>query len=350
MSLFSFKKKQKYFLGVDFGSQSIKAVELEMDGNKSRLVNYGWVNLDNSKEAVDLANNDNSEKMQLALASLLQNLKPKSNSVTVSIPSFNGLVLMIDFPVMNEEELAQAIKIESRKYIPAPIDDVNISWEIVEGATPLKEGMMKVVLVAAPKSEVNYYNNLFLGVGMSVDALELEPFALVRSLIGNDRGKFIIADIGAKNTSLNLIDGGSVYINRSLNVGGTNITDSISNSLKIPFEEALKLKESGEDFFSGSRRINFDSVEYIGNEIKRLTTSHEGGGVSSLIICGGVAGMSGLSNALSVMTGLNVVVGNPWSHIVYDRDVALSLEKFTGPSFAVAVGLAGRGIEELRNQ
>lgn len=350
MSLFSFNKKPKYFLGIDFGARAIKAVELEMDGNKNKLVNYGWVNLHNSNEAIDLANSGNGERMQLALASLLQNFKPKSNSVTVSIPSFNGLVLMVDFPVMDEEELAQAIKIESRKYIPAPIDDVNISWEIVEDAKLVKPGMMKVVLVAAPKSEVNYYNNLFLGVGMSVDALELEPFALVRSLISNDKGKFVIVDIGAKNTSLNLIDNGSVYINRSLSVGGTNITNTISTNLKVSFDEALHLKESGENFFTGSRAMNFDSIEYIASEIKRIANSIEGNHLNSVIICGGTARMVGIANVLSQMTGLNVAIGNPWSHVVYDKEIASNLERFTGPSFAVAVGLAARGIEELRNQ
>ncbi len=349
MSLFN--KKEKYFLGIDFGARSIKAVELEFAKNKSKLVNYGWVNLDSSQEAVDLADSSNSERLGAALASLLQNFKPKTNSVTVSIPSFNGLVLMVDFPVMDEIELAKAIKLESRKYIPAPIEDVNISWEIVEGAQPVNPGMMKVVLVAAPKSEVNYYNNLFLGVGMSVDALELEPFALVRSLIGNDKGNFIIADIGAKTTSLSLIESGAVYVNRSLNVGGVNITNAISSNLKVSFDEALQLKESGENFLTGTRRMNFDSIEYIANEIKRIVNSRSVEvALDAIIICGGTAKLAGLSEALGQMIGLNVVVGNPWSHVTYDSSIAQNLEQSTGPAFAVAVGLAARGIEELKNQ
>lgn len=349
MALFS--KKSKYFLGIDFGSRSIKAVELEFVKNKSKLVNYGWVNLHNSQEAVDLADNSNGERLSSALASLLKNFNPKTNSVTVSIPSFNGLVLMVDFPIMDEMELAESIKLESRKYIPAPIDDVNISWEIVQGVQPSNPGMMKVVLVAAPKSEVNFYNSLFLGAGMSVDALELEPFALVRSLVGSDKGKFIIADIGAKNTSLSLVENGAVYINRSLNVGGINITNTISSELQVPFDEALQLKESGENFLTGSRQMKFDSVEYIAGEIKRIISFRaQGDSLDALILCGGTASLAGLTEAMSQMVGLNVVVGNPWSHVTYDRSAAPNLEQITGPSFAVAVGLAERGIEEMRSQ
>ncbi len=348
MSLFS--KKPKFFLGVDFGSRSIKAVELEYTKNKSKLVNYGWVNLHSSQEAINLADNANSERLGAALSSLLQSIKSKTNSVTVSIPSFNGLVLMVDFPVMDEMELAQAIKLESRKYIPAPIDDVNISWEIVKDAQPVNPGMMKVILVAAPKSEVNYYNNLFLGVGMSVDALELEPFALVRSLIGNDKGSFVIADIGAKTTSLSLVEGGAVYINRSLNVGGVNITNAISSNLNIPFDQAMQLKESGENFFVGNRQMKFDSIEYIANEIKRIIGSRNGNPLGTVIVCGGSARLAGLAEILTQMIGVNVVVGNPWSHITYDRSIAQSLEQNTGPAFAVAVGLAARGIEELKSK
>jgi type IV pilus assembly protein PilM len=345
-----FNKKPDYFLGIDFGARSIKAVELEFNKNRASLVNYGWVNLHNTQEAVNLASSDNSQRLSGALGSLLQSFQPKSQVVTVAIPSFNGLVLMVDFPIMGEEDLAQAIQLEANKYIPAPIEEVNISWEIVKNARPTKAGMMKVILVAAPKSEVKYYNSLFSKTGLAVEALELEPFALVRSLIGNDRGKFIIADIGANTTSLSLVENGTVYVSRSLDVGGVSITNAMVKNLKIPFEEALQLKESGENFLTGQKKIQFPAIDYMVNEIKGIVAARDDNKLDAVILAGGTARLTGLTDIFSQMTGLNVIVGNPWSHIQYDGAVAKSLDQATGPAFAVAVGLAARGVEEMMDE
>ncbi|MEN8252191.1 MAG: type IV pilus assembly protein PilM [Patescibacteria group bacterium] len=359
MSFFS--SKSKYVLGVDFGTQSIKAVVLKAGNNgKPELVNYGWVNVTNVKEVPDAYDSDYAKRLSDALDELFVQMKPRTKKAMVAIPSFNGLVMVVDFPRMSEKEIANAIKFESRKYIPASLDEVNVSWEILdedvsdEKNNKAEEGVevekkepetMQVLLVAAPKSEVQYYDGLFKGVDVSIETLELESFSIARSVIGETKGRFIVVDIGAKTTNVILVRDGVVFVNRSVDIGGADITNVIMESMNISRKKALSIKESDDNFFTGAAKIGFPSLNFIANEVKRVLSTQKNDKIESLILCGGGSNLTGLPEYFNQLTGLNVVIGNPLSHIVYNKKNSGNIEEISN-SMAVAIGLAMRGMEK----
>jgi type IV pilus assembly protein PilM len=365
MSFFS--SKSETFLGIDFGMQSIKAVELKLVKDKPQLLNYAYVNVTADKEAPDEYNKDHAKLLKDALDQLLKEMKPLSKQAIVAIPSFNGLVTVVDFPRMSEKEVAEAIKFESRKYIPASLDEVNISWEIIEDKTNKdsdkdnkknkkdkkdrsknkyeKSETMRVVLVAAPKSEVKYYDELFKDVNISIATLELESFSLVRSVVGNTKGRFLVVDMGAKTTNIVLVENGIVYVNRSVDVGGVNVTNAIMQSMNISRDRAIELKEGGENLFTGVTKIKFSSLNYIANEIARVLNSQKSDKIESMILCGGSAQLMGLPEYMASITKLPVTLGNALSRVVYDEKKSGYIKEKNG-QFAVAIGLALRGTEE----
>ncbi len=353
MSFFS--SNSGYSLGVDFGTQSIKAVELKSVKGKAHLVNYAWVNVTNIKEIPDEYDNDYAKLLSSALVELFRQMKPHTKDATVAIPSFNGLVVIADFPRMSEKELANAIKFESRKYIPASLDDVNVSWEILDKDTKKnnkaekkqQKNTMKVLLVAAPKSEVQYYDGLFKDVDVRVKSLELESFAVARSVVGNADGRFLLVDFGAKTTNIVLVNKGIVHVNRSVDIGGANITNAIMKGMNITREKAVSLKESGENFFTGAAKIGFPSLNAIANEIKRVLAIQKSDKIEALVLCGGGSKLTGLAEYFGQITGLNVIMGNPLSHVVYDGQKSGRIEEL-GSAFAVAIGLALRDIQEKK--
>ena len=352
MSFFS--SNSGYSLGVDFGTQSIKAVELKSVKGKAHLVNYAWVNVTNVKEVPDEYDNDYAKRLRDALSALFAQMKPHTKNATVAIPSFNGLVMIVDFPRMSEKDVANAIKFESRKYIPASLDDVNVSWEIldeddkdVKGDKKQQKNTMKVLLVAAPKSEVQYYDGLFKDVDVKITSLELESFSLARSVIGNADGRFLLVDIGAKTTNIVLVDKGIVHVNRSVDIGGVNITNAIMKGMNISREKAVSLKESGENFFTGAAKIGFPSLNAIANEIKRVLAVQKSDNIEALVLCGGGSKLVGLAEYFNQITGLTVTTGNPLSHIVHDEQKSGRIKELGG-AFAVAIGLALRDIQEKK--
>src|SRR3989344_7855600 len=152
-----FGLSKPYFLGVDFGTSSIKIVELTLKKGKPYLLNFGQVDL-SKLEKGELSSPQSSydQEIVLYLQALLKRFRPKSDSASVAMPAFIGLISLIELPQMEEKELEEAIQFEAHKYIPSPLQAIALSWDVV-GAKPAqdgREGRMEVLLVAALKKEV----------------------------------------------------------------------------------------------------------------------------------------------------------------------------------------------------
>jgi type IV pilus assembly protein PilM len=136
-------------------------------------------------------------------------------------------------------------------------------------------------------------------------------------------------------------------MNRSVDIGGFDITSAIMQSLNITRDRAINLKESGEDFFTGVTKVGFPSLNYVANEIKRVLSVQKSDKIESLVLCGGASKLVGLPEYMKQLTGLNVTIGNPLSHIVYDEQNSGNIKQLSG-EFAVAIGLALRGVEDIK--
>ncbi len=369
--MFNFFKKQNYFLGVDFGTSALKAVELSFSKQRTHLVNYGWVDFNPGEKNGGIYKNSKLRiqdgRLQKCLKELFKKMSLKSKQVYVSIAGFNGLVALIELPDMKEDDLNQAVKFEAHKYIPASLDEVFLSWDIVsrenikrdrlikkaskDSGTP---GKVKILLVAALKEEVLKYEKIIKGVGLEMKALELEIFSMARSLVGNDLGSFVIIDIGARNSNIILTEKGVVKINRSVDMGGNEITKTIAESMNISRQRAESFKKQKKDFLNSHEgTLLLPSLELIAKEAQRVMKSYESKNkknrIDSVILSGGTAKLAGIDAYFSRVLGVRTVVGNPWSRIDFDESLNPRIKEM-GPSFSVAIGLALRGVEEYQRK
>ena len=83
MGLFS--SRSAYSLGVDFGTQSIKAVELRNVKGKAHLSNYATVNVADLKEVPSEYNDDYAKRLSDALTALFAQMKPNTKRAIVSV-------------------------------------------------------------------------------------------------------------------------------------------------------------------------------------------------------------------------------------------------------------------------
>lgn len=290
-----------YFLGVDFGTSYIKAVELTVRKGVPELVNYGSIEMSftEGKDAV-LAAQSSEKVIHDHLAALLKVLAPKSKSVNMALPGFSGLITLIELPAMETNELEQAIQFEAHKYIPAPLEDVAFSWEVMSRNENTEESSEKktveVLLVAALKKEVLKFERYVEGIGMPVDLLELEIFSLARAVAGDKVGTSLIVDIGSRATNLVLVRDGDVRLNRSINTGGNEITETLSKGLGISWERAEELKRSTKDFLmQPESALVFSALDVITGEIQRILSMHSAKDgpdtFQEIILSGGTANM-----------------------------------------------------------
>ncbi len=354
--------KKNRFVGIDFGTSAIKIVELSHKNQKPYLENYGWFDLTEIMHPEDVKQQkagSYEKKIKTALFSLLKKLNVNGDEAHVSIPGFSGLVVLIEFPDMKKEEIDKAVEFEAHKYIPTSVEDVSISWEVmpsreVDGEQKNETASKKkieVLLVAAPKREIEKYSSFFEGADLRMKTIELETFSLTRALVGNEKGNFLIMDMGSRATNIVLVENGAVIINRSVDVGGNDITNSIAESLSISRQRAEIFKKEGKDILNSKENAMFiPAIELLKGEIKRIVTAYgeknKNSKIDSLVLSGGGCELKGIEKYFQDKLEMKVSRGNPWKSVEYDQKLASNIDKI-GASFSVAIGLALRGVEEM---
>lgn len=355
--MFNFIFGKKKFLGIDIGTSAIKMAELEIRGGKPYLSNYAWMPV---PDTVKKNTGNDSIFLQTSVPQYLKKIisetKLGKSNVYMAIPAFGGLITLIDFPRMPEEEMEQAIKFEAHKYIPTSLDEVTISWEVVgensfdkrDKNKPSQEEKTKVLLVAASKNKVITYEKVAKTAGLELKGVEIESISMVESLVGKDKGNFIIVDIGYRTCNIVYVEGGIIKMNRNIEAGGDDITQTIAKGMGISRIRAESMKKSEENFFSAKSSVRFSSLDIIVGEITRMTDVLSGRGsakIDSLMLSGGTSNMKGIIDFFHEKTGLKVINGNPFGRIDYDKRLSKSLDRVKG-MFSVCVGLALKGVND----
>jgi type IV pilus assembly protein PilM len=342
------------YLGVDFGTASIKAIEIREKNGTIELVNFGQVNLSHLEKNGAAPGESFGDVLVTYLKALLSRMNPETDAAYVAMPAFIGLISLVDFPEMEDKELEEAVQFEAKRFIPASLDDIALSWDVIRNtAKPDGTGMrQEVLVVAALKNEVERYRDYVEKAGLKMDFLELETFSLARAVVGTQKDLVLLIDIGARSTNLLLVESGLVRVSRNLDVGGKDLTRTLSETLDITPERAEVLKKSNKDFLNEPEaRIIFPALEVMIDEGKRMISSHleryPEFTCREVVLSGGSASFTGLTTYLEKAFDQPVRKGNPWGRIQYDPKYKEDIEEL-GTSFSVAIGLALSGIDSVQ--
>lgn len=346
------------FLGIDFGTAALKVVELELIGGKPVLVNYGVADFSHLEEELKNATYTYDEAVSLYLHALLVKMQPKTNSAYIAMPAYTGLITLVEFPELDETQMSEAVQFEAHKYVPATsLDDVALSWEVIERRKGSEgEMIMEVLLVAALRKEVNRYQSYIRQESLEMSLLEIETFAIVRALLekSSGSGAKILIDIGSRATNIILTNDGSVKLSRNIDTGGKDMTRTLADTIEVARSRAEELKKSGKDFLNQRESaVVFPTLQVVITETKRVIASHEEkhpeSKVTEIILSGGSSRLAGIVEYFSSIFELPVSIGHPWSKIqATEKQQAMIHE--TDTSFAVAIGLALGGVESSINE
>ena len=194
--MFGLNFNKKTILGIDIGTAALKVVELEInDGKPPHLLNYAWMLIPEIiKEDKDSEKSFFETNVPEFLKKLMTEARFNSKDAFVSISAFGGLVTLIELPEMRAEDLEQAVRFEAHKYIPTSLDDVAISWEVINGEDLAKdknflikknaEGVVtdsapkkiQVLLVAAFKNKIAAYEKAVKAAGLNLKGLNFNTF------------------------------------------------------------------------------------------------------------------------------------------------------------------------------
>jgi type IV pilus assembly protein PilM len=370
-----FGSKSLSYLGVDIGNAGIKIVELKNENGRPRLVTYGYADFPVSSTI------NKHQETETEVASLIKKVCSgagvTTNKVIAALPNFSVFSSVISLPQMKKNELDQAVLWEAKKFVPLPIEEMNLYSEVIEeqkselekkkgeekekkevteeekGKKDSEKGKhLKVLIVAAPKKNVDRYMKIFQAAEMNLINLETESFALERSLVGHESAPVMIIDIGSISADISIVDRGIPVINRIVDTGGASITRRIAKTINVDLKRAEQFKKdigfSTKNTGQGVPKAIESSIEPIINEIKYCFDLYSSQGeskhVEKVILTGGSAYLPNLVEYLTNLLNIKVIIGDPWARVIYPVELKTVLDQI-GPRFAVAVGLAMREIE-----
>ena len=143
-----------------------------------------------------------------------------------------------------------------------------------------------------------------------------------KDMLDSDDGVWLLVDVGARSTGINIINKNKLLYTRSVFFGGNDFTQAIAGNLNLEFSDAeeLKLEYGLQDLGEESDHSNIDQsllncLDRLVKEIK-LTIgsyySYQGQhSVEGLILYGGGSNLKGLSDYIQQMMGFPVLFSDP---------------------------------------
>jgi len=355
MGLFSSKPKKQSYLGVDLGLSGIKLVELLNEKGRARLVTYAYADFPSTGSEAPFT--DDADRTAAFLKKMAAKAKTTSKQAISALPSASVFSSIISVPTSSDKELKEAILTQAKKLIPVPLEEITLDSKTID-QTDAEGGkkVTRVLITGAPKPLVNRTLEIFKKAGLELLSLETEAFAEIRSLVGKDRSSIMIIDIGSQRTNIAVIERGVPFLNRSIATGGVAITQTISKTLGIPYEQADAMKRdirSMQSFAPAGDitpilntllRPIVDEVRYSFNLYQGQSEGGQQKRIDKIILTGGSALLPRLPEFFTSLMNVNAYLGDPWARVVYPQDLRPVLDEI-GPRFTVAVGCAMRDIE-----
>jgi type IV pilus assembly protein PilM len=222
---------------------------------------------------------------------------------------------------------------------------------------------MDVLIVAAPKDIVQSRLQACEDAGLEVEAVDIEAFAMYRSLVEADQEHdwsqttIALVDIGSSRTNISVIANGVFSMTRSIPQGGQTLTDALKGYFKLEEADAeagkaqldvRELLEEGGPKENPPLRVLQPHLDDLVREIRRSLNyyqsqqsegANKGKAIDLLLFTGGGSKMPGLvdymAHKLSITASSAGIYDNP-------RFINNGGPQETGLDLAVASGLAMR--------
>ncbi len=337
------------YFGLDIGETSIRIVQLKKSGNRPALVSYG-----DAVIPAGLARSDapaDADRLAGAVRQLVKDLKLTTNNVVAGLPASRVFASVITTPKLSDAELAKAIRFQADQYIPMPVDQVKLDWNVLGPGTTDKE--LEVLLVAAPNTVTSKYLQTLEGAGLEVMALEINSTALYRALLPPTSPPALVLDMGSTASDLAIVYQHSPRLIRSSGVGGQTLVKAASQSLGLDDAQAeqfvhkfglTQTKLEGQVFKALKPSLDV-LVEEVQKSVKFFIGRYPQAKLEKLVLTGGTSALLELPSYIATAIGLPVEIGNPWVNVSYPAGLQ---DKLNGVSshYGVASGLAQRSFVE----
>jgi type IV pilus assembly protein PilM len=351
-----FNESTPPLIGVDISTSAVKMVELSAAGKGTyRLEGYSIAAI--PKDAITDGNIVGLEQVSDAVKLAWKLLGSREKRAALALPSaavITKKVLMSSD--LREADMEAQVEAEANQYIPFPLEEVNIDFQII-GPAPSSPDEVEVLIAAARKEKIEDRVAAAEDAGLKVTVMDVDTYATeaAYSLVANqlpNAGKeqtVMVVDIGAVMMHINVLhDNKSIYV-REQAFGGAQLTQEIQRRFGLSIEEAEIAKRKGGLPESYENEVLQPFMQSLSTEVARaiqfFTSSTQYNRVDHIVLAGGCAAIPAVDVMVQDRTQVNTLVANPFQSMSVGSKVKQQQANIDAPALIIACGLAMRGVD-----
>jgi type IV pilus assembly protein PilM len=362
--------RKEPILGIDIGPSAVKLVELSRSGPRFRVEGFAIEPL--SEGMVEDRNPADTDDMAEAIRRVCRKAGTRTRRAAVAVPSSSVITRTVPMPAdFKESDIETSIAIEAAQYIPYPIEEVYLDFEL-KGRSPTSGEMQDVMLVATRKENVDTREATLKNAGLTPAVVDVEAYALENafrllmeslpkaqggegslSLAKARESLTALVDIGAALTTLYIFQQDRVIFSREQRFGCDQLTVRIAETYGLPRDQAEQAKRSGavsEDYPTAILEpFKQMLAEQIGHSLQFFFSSDQyvSGryNVDTIVLSGGGAAILGLDRVVADVLGMTTVVANPFRNMGSAARVNSNALLRDAPLLTIACGLALRSFD-----
>ncbi len=350
-----FAKKARSVLGIDVSSSACKVLELSRTDDHCRVERYAVEPLPQNS-VVEHAITE-VEQVAQAVERAVKRSGSRCKHAAVAVAGAHVITKTIKMPAsLSENDLQTQIEMEADHYIPYPLDEVNMDYQVI-GATEDNPEEIEILMAACRKEIVDDYVAVIQAHGLTPAIVDIETYAMENaySLIaqhmpgGGMEKTVAILDVGATTTNINVIHNNRSVYSRDHTFGGRQLTEEIQRRYGLSYEEAGLAKKQGGLPDNYQADVLRPFMEALCQEAMRALqffySSSPFNNVDQVLLAGGCAQIPGIDEMVAARIGVPAMVANPFASMSLASRIKPEMLANDAPSLMISCGLALRSFD-----
>lgn len=345
----------KPLIGLDISTTAIKLVELGRSGGRYRVESYVVEPL--PPNSVIEKNISDIEAVGAAIRRAVKRAGSHTKQAAVAVAGSAVITKVISMPAsLSDEEMESQIELEADQYIPYPLEEVNLDFDVIGPSVDNPE-RVDVLLAACRSENVEVRVDAVELGGLTARVVDVEAYAMENafSLIADqlpDEGvdkNVAVVDIGATMTTLNVLHDHNIIYTREQVFGGKQLTEEIQRRYSLSYEEAGMAKRQGglpDDYIPEVLEPFKEAMaQQVARALQFFFSSSQYSSIDYLVLAGGCASISGVDSLVEHKLGVPVLVANPFNNMGIASRIRPQVLINDAPALMIACGLALRGFD-----
>ncbi len=348
-----FSRKRCGLIGLDISSSAVKLLELSEQNDQFQVESYAVEPL--PQGAVVEKTITDVESVGEAIRRAVRRAGTKSKQAAVAVGGSAVITKTITMPAgLSEEDIEAQIQLEADQYIPFPLEEVALDFEVL-GPREDNPELVEVLIAACRQETVDSRVGAVELGGLTPAVVDVEAFAMENAFgllaaqlppDAVDRAVAVV-DVGATITTLHVIHKLRSIYTREQVFGGRQLTEEIMRRYGLDYEAAGRAKKDGslpDDYLT---EVLEPFKEAVVQQINRalqfyFSSTSRPEPVTHVVLAGGCAAIPGLDERVEKDLATPTSVANPFAAMSIAPKVDTRALAEDAPAMMIACGLALR--------